>query len=200
MGLWFWKMLGGLRVCYSGGCLSSEEWFDVFWKVELSSVVTRTPEREVANPWKWWERGGQPKVQCHHRNFLISSLERRSSFKRSHLNYETAIFLHICFVHTLLLLSYIYIHILFGCQFLLWQVDVSHCAVWHRPWRQHFCRKSYYTAWAITQSYTSTVHKHTFHHAQPHSLCWFVVLSSKLRPAKEASCRTKISNWWLVVV
>ena len=110
MGLWFWKMLGGLRVCYSGGCLSSEEWFDVFWKVELSSVVTRTPEREVANPWKWWERGGQPKVQCHHRNFLISSLERLSSFKRSHLNYETAIFLHICFVHTLLLLSYIYIY------------------------------------------------------------------------------------------
>ena len=51
MGLWFWKMLSGLRDCYFGGCLSSKERFEFFWKVELSSVAT-----QLAN---------QPKVQCH---------------------------------------------------------------------------------------------------------------------------------------
>ena len=35
-----------------GRCLSSEERIDFFWKAELSSVATPTPEKEVANQWK----------------------------------------------------------------------------------------------------------------------------------------------------
>ena len=76
---------------------------------------------------------------------------------RSHLNSITAVLLHVLFVHTHTHTHCCYI-ILFGRPFLLWQVDV-----WHPPWRRHFCRKSYYTAWAIRELYKSTANKSTFH-------------------------------------
>ena len=126
-------------------------------------------------------------------NFLTSSLARLSSYNRSHLNYRPAL----CW-HTLFLVIFF-----LDASLLLWQVGVWHCAVQcdivHHV--HTFAERT------ITQHGQSPeviqvlyVHKSTFHCAQPRTLCWCVGFSSKLRPAKEASCRAKISNWWLVVV
>ena len=57
-------------------------------------------------------------------------------------------------------------------------------------WRRHFCRKSYYTSWAIGPSQIVLQVLSTFHCAQSPSLCRCVVFSSMLRPAEEVSlCR-----------
>ena len=182
MGLWFWKMLSGLRDCYFGGCLSSEEPFEFFWNVEAElSCYPNAGERsrKLAN---------QPKVQCHQTS--------------SHLHWQGCDLIkgHIWiidqpFVDTLFFLLYYSWVLTCFCGKLVF--DIVHSDIVHhgRTFAERTITQHGQSPEVIQVLY---VHKSTC--AQPRTLCWCVGFSSKLRPAKEASCRAKISNWWLVVV
>ena len=137
------------------------------------------------------ERSRKPAQSPVSSNFLTSSLARLSSYNRSHLIVDQP------FVNTLFFLLYYSWALTCFCGKLVF--DIVHSDIVHHV-RTFAERATTQHGQSPEVTQVLYVHNSTFHCAQPRNLCWCVVFSSKLRPAKEASCRAEISNWVLVVV